>query len=232
MKVPSEWLSPPDLKTASRAQIEIAAAADRTDRIAAVALIAGVDTSMKWRDTRGPIHAAVAPLRWPGGEPLDPISTTLIPPMPYIPGYLGFRECPSLIAALDRMERAPDLILVDGHGISHPRRCGIATHLGVVTGIPTIGVAKSLLCGRIEGTLDEAAGSTAPLVDRDEQVGVAMRTRRRANPIYVSTGHRVSLDSAVEWVSRLCDGRRLPITTRLAHDAANERRRAWAVDQS
>lgn len=224
------WINPDGIPAATVAQREIAATAEHIDRIGPVRQVAGVDTSMKWRDSRGPIHAAVAPMAWPPGDPIDPSCATLVPDIPYVPGYLGFRECPALIAAWDRLEHKPDLILVDGHGISHPRRCGIATHLGVLLDMPTIGCAKTILCGRVEGELDEAPGSRAPLVDRGEMVGMALRTRARALPIYVSTGHRISLDTAIDWVLRLCDGRRLPVPIRLAHDAANAARRA-CMDQ-
>jgi deoxyribonuclease V len=223
---PPEWIAPPDLKAASAAQRDIAAAGEVVDRLGPVRLVAGVDTSMKWRDSRGPIHAAAAPMAWPPGDPLPPASATLVPPIPYVPGYLGFRETPAIIAALDKLPALPDLILVDGHGRAHPRRCGIATHLGVVIDVPTIGCAKTLLCGRVEGELGPLPGDTAPLVDRGEQVGVALRMRARSNPVFVSIGHRVSLETAVAWVLRLGDGRRLPLPIRMAHDAANAARRA------
>ncbi|MBY8825772.1 endonuclease V [Sphingomonas colocasiae] len=226
----AHWISPDGISAATVAQREIAAAAERTDRIGPVCLVAGADTSMKWRDSRGPIHAAVAPMAWPPGNPIAPACATLVPDIPYVPGYLGFRECPALIAAWERLDRKPDLVLVDGHGISHPRRCGIATHLGVLLDVPTIGCAKTILCGKVEGELGEAPGSLAPLVDRGEMVGMALRTRARALPIYVSTGHRVSLPSAIDWVTRLGDGRRLPLPIRMAHDAANAARRA-SMDQ-
>jgi len=224
--VPDDWLAPADLRAASVAQRAIAEAAERSDRIGPVTTIAGVDTSMKWRDSRGPIHAAVAPIGWPGGAVLPAASRTMVPPIPYVPGYLGFREVPALIAILNAMPSRPDLLLVDGHGIAHPRRCGIATHLGVVADLPTIGCAKSLLCGRIEGVLGATPGDTAPLMDRGEQIGIALRTRARANPIYVSIGHRLSLETAIAWVMKLNDGRRLPLPTRLAHESANAARRA------
>lgn len=224
--VPADWLAPPDLSAAAKVQREIAAAGETTDRLGPVRMVAGVDTSMRWRDVRGPIHAAVAPLLWPPGEPLPGASVTMVPRIPYVPGYLGFRETPAIVAALRRLGTMPDLILVDGHGRAHPRRCGIATHLGVVADVPTIGCAKTLLCGRIEGELGPMPGDRAPLVDRGEVVGVALRTRPRAQPIYVSIGHRVSLDTAVSWVLKLCDGRRLPLPIRLAHNAANATRRA------
>jgi deoxyribonuclease V len=222
----SDWIAPPDLKAAGVAQREIAAAGEIEDRFGPVLLIAGVDTSMKWRDSRGPIHAAAAPMSWPPGDPLPPVAATLVPPIPYVPGYLGFRESPAIIAALEKLSRLADLVIVDGHGRSHPRRCGIATHLGVLIDVPSIGCAKTLLCGRIEGELGEAAGSRAPLIDRGEMVGMALRTRARALPVFVSTGHRISLETAVAWILKLGDGRRLPLPIRMAHDAANMARRA------
>jgi len=220
------WIKPDGIPAATAVQREIAAVAEMADRIGQVRALAGADTSMKWRDSHGPIHAAIAPMAWPPGDPLAPGCATLVPDIPYVPGYLGFRESPALMAAWDRLSDKPDLLLVDGHGISHPRRCGIATHLGVLLDVPTIGCAKSILCGRVEGELGDAPGSRAPLVDRGEIVAMALRTRARALPIYVSTGHRVSLDTAIDWVLRLCDGRRLPVPIRMAHDGANAVRRA------
>lgn len=217
----TEWLDPPDLKAATHIQREIAAATETRDRFAADAMVAGADTSMKWRDSRGPIHAAIAPIDAPAGI------ATRVPPFPYVPGYLGFREVPALVAAWEELARKPGLLLVDGHGRAHPRRCGIATHLGVVLDAPTIGCAKTVLCGKLETELGPEPGDTAPLIDRGEQVGVALRTRARCNPIYVSAGHRVSLETAVALVLALCAGRRLPLPIRLAHDAANAARRAY-----
>ncbi len=227
-----DWLDPATLAAATIAQREIAAACESRDRIGAVSLIAGADTSMKWRDSRGPIHAAIAPLGWPDRTVRPAGLATRIPPFAYVPGYLGFREAPALVAAWAALDEKPDLLLVDGHGRAHPRRCGIATHLGVLLDTPTIGVAKSILCGRVEGVLGEAPGSQAPLVDRGEVVAMAIRTRARSLPIYVGTGHRVSLETAVAWVMSLTEGRRLPLTTRLAHDAANAARVAYASSPS
>lgn len=220
---PPEWLHPPDLKSATAIQRDIAAAVETADRIGDVALVAGADTSMRWRDTRGPIHAAIACADGTVG------SATRVPPFPYVPGYLGFRECPALVAAWETLAAKPDLILMDGQGRSHPRRCGVACQLGVLLDVPVIGIAKSLLCGAVEGVLGDAAGSTAPLVDRGEVVAMAVRLRVRAQPVYVSIGHRLSLETAVAMVQRLSDGRRIPPPVRAAHDAANAvRRRADA----
>lgn len=224
---PDHWRSPPDLKAATAAQREIAAVAEDSDRFGCVATIAGVDTSMKWRDSRGPIHAAVAPIAWPGAAALPGASVSTIPPFPYVPGYLGFREAPAIVTALQALERRPDLLIVDGHGRPHPRRCGIAVQVGVLFDIPSIGCAKSILCGTIEGDLGPDVGDRAALVDRGELVGYALRTRPKTAPVYIGSGHRVSLDSAVDWILKLTNGRRLPLPIRLAHDAANAARRDY-----
>ena len=218
------WLDP-DLKTATGIQHDIARAVECEDRIGEVRVIAGADTSMKWRDTRGPIHAAIAPLLWPEGTPLPAAALTMVPRFSYVSGYLGFREAPALVRALAMLADKPDLLFVDGQGRAHPRRCGIASHIGVVLDIPTIGVAKSLLCGAVDGVLGEHAGARAPVIDKGETVAIALRTRPRCRPIYVSTGHRVAIDTAARWVLELCQGRRQPLPIRLAHDAANAARR-------
>lgn len=210
------------LKEATLVQRRIGELVERADRLGPIRHIAGADVSMKWRDTRGPVHAAIAPLDGPAAI------ATIIPPFPYVPGYLAFREVPALVAAWDGLETKPDLIVVDGHGIAHPRRAGIATHLGLALDVPTIGSAKSLLCGAVEGEIGPAPGDRAPVVHTGEVVAMALRTRARAAPIYVGIGHRVSLETAVRLVLELCDGRRLPLPIRLAHDAANAARRAVA----
>lgn len=216
-----DWLVVETLREATAVQRQIGERVEMTDRIGPVRRIAGADVSMKWRDSRGPVHAAIAPT-----DGL-PSTATMIPVFPYVPGYLGFREAPVLAAAWDRMVDKPDLILIDGQGRAHPRRAGVASQLGLMLDVPTIGCAKSLLCGAVEGEVGPLPGDRAPVVDRGEVVAIALRTRARAAPIYVSIGHRLSLASAIEWVLRLCDGRRLPVPIRLAHDAANAARRAY-----
>jgi deoxyribonuclease V len=146
------------------------------------------------------------------------------PRFPYVTGYLGFREVPALAAAWAKLAEPPQLLFVDGHGRSHPRRLGIATHAGLVLDVPTIGLAKTLLCGHVDGEIGEEAGDHRPLVDRGERVGWALRTRRRAAVIYVSIGHRVSSQTALDWALKLLDGRRILRPIRLAHDAANAAR--------
>jgi deoxyribonuclease V len=228
----ADWLAPESLQAATAIQREMAAVAETADRIGPVRMIAGADVSMRWRDTRGPIHAAIAPLGWPGGIASAAASLSRMPRFPYVPGYLGFREAPALIAAWELLGEKPDLLLMDGQGRAHPRRCGVATQLGVLLDVPTIGVAKSLLCGAIEGELGETAGDRAAVIDRGEVVAMAVRTRARARPVYVSTGHRISIETAVEWVLALSGGRRLPLPIRLAHDAANAARRGAGDSQA
>jgi len=145
---------------------------------------------------------------------------------PYVPGLLSFREGPILLAAFARLRVAPDVILIDGQGFAHPRRLGIASHLGVVLDVPTIGCAKSILVGEAAEP-GAAAGCLAPLVDKDEQVGVALRTRDRVQPIYVSIGHRVSLETAVRIVNQCLDGFRIPKPTREADRWVRELRLAY-----
>ncbi|MFC1940541.1 deoxyribonuclease V [Chloroflexota bacterium] len=138
---------------------------------------------------------------------------------PYVPGLLSFRESPLILAACERLSVTPDLVLVDGQGIAHPRRFGLASHLGILLGMPTIGCAKSLLCGKHEEAGVEP-GDYADIVDKDETIGVALRTKVGVKPVYVSIGHMVSLQAAIHWVMMCCRGYRLPEPTRLAHLAA------------
>jgi len=141
---------------------------------------------------------------------------------PYIPGLFSFRELPSLIKAFDKLEHTPDLVVCDGQGLAHPRRFGLACHLGVVFDIPTIGCGKARLIGEANEP-GEKRGSFEPLIDSGEIVGNVLRTQDGINPIYVSVGHRVSLGTACDWVLRLTPKYRLPETTRKADQAVNAR---------
>jgi len=145
---------------------------------------------------------------------------------PYVPGLLSFRESPVLLAAFARLGTEPDLILIDGHGRAHPRLFGIACHIGVLFDKPTIGCAKSLLLGQ-HAEPGARAGSTAPLILGGERVGIVLRTRDRVKPIYVTPGHRVSVDTAVELVKSCVDGFRIPKPTREADHYVRDLRRAY-----
>lgn len=145
---------------------------------------------------------------------------------PYIPGLLSFREIPSLLKAWEKLNIKPDVTCVDGVGIAHPRRIGIATHLGLVLDIPTIGISKSLLTG-VCGNLEPVKGSSSPLVDKvtNEPLGIALRTKGKVNPVFVSPGHKMSIEDA-ERIVRTCVGKyRIPEPTRLAHETVNDYRR-------
>ena len=180
-------------------------------------LVAGVDISSagSW----GPARAAVVVLDYPGLGVVETKVAEGRAALPYIPGLLSFRECPLILAACRKLDSSPDLILVDGQGIAHPRRLGLASHLGLFLDVPTIGCAKSRLCGRHEPPGEET-GSHAELVDNGELIGAALRTKRDVKPIYVSIGHKIDLALALHWVMNCCRGYRLPEPTRLAHLAA------------
>ena len=142
--------------------------------------------------------------------------------MPYVPGLLSFRELPALLQALAQLSRRPDLVFVDGHGIAHPRRLGIAAHFGVATGLPSIGVAKKVLVGQ-HGEPGPQRGDHVPLRHGDEQIGWVLRSKPRCNPLIVSPGHCVSMASALHWTLRTLAGYRLPEPTRQADRLASRR---------
>jgi len=198
-------------------QRRLAAKVSRDGEVIAPRFIAGADISVN--KAQGMATAAVVVLDYPR---LSLVETEVVNGelnFPYIPGLLSFRELPLTLAAFQRVGITPDLILVDGQGIAHPRRMGLASHLGLFLNTPTIGCAKSLLCGRHE-TVDTEPGSYAEIADNGEIIGAALRTRPGVKPVYVSTGHRVDLKTAIYWVMACCHGYRLPEPTRLAHLAA------------
>jgi deoxyribonuclease V len=148
--------------------------------------------------------------------------TTLFP---YVPGFLSFRESPSYLAALANLSQPPELLLVDGQGVAHPRGFGIACHLGVHLDMPTIGVAKTLLYGKPDGELAEEAGSAVHLMAHSKQVGWVLRSKDKVKPLFVSPGHKVSMEGALEFVRSLLGKVRLPEPLRQAHVAAGDARR-------
>ena len=188
------------------------------DRLATVRTVAGVDVGFEreGRITR----AAVVVLDFPSLVPREQAVARVPTRFPYVPGYLSFREIPAVLAAIARLKVRPDLVLCDGQGLAHPRRFGLACHLGVLTGMATIGVAKSRLIGAHE-SLPDAKGAWVALRDGDEVIGAVLRTRAGVRPLYVSVGHRVSLETAIHYVLRCTTRFRLPETTRLAHRLAS-----------
>lgn len=213
----ADW--PTDITAARAVQIEGATRVVRHDDLGPVRHLAGVDVGFE--DGGTTTRAAVAVLSFPELESCDQALGRLATCFPYIPGYLSFREIPAILTALQEIKTVmPDLLLCDGQGLAHPRRFGLACHLGVVTDLPSIGVAKSRLIGT-HAPVPENRGAWVPLYDKDEIIGAVLRTRERVSPVYVSTGHRVSLPTAIDYVMRCTTRFRLPETTRQAHRLAS-----------
>ncbi|WP_034461519.1 deoxyribonuclease V [Buttiauxella noackiae] len=211
-----------DLANLRKQQIELASQVIREDRLEQdpPRLIAGADVGF---EQGGEVtRAAIVLLKYPSLELVEYQVARVATSMPYIPGFLSFREYPALLAAWEMLSQKPDLLFVDGHGISHPRRLGVAAHFGLLVDIPTIGVAKKRLCGKF-APLSEEPGSCQLLTDKSEPLAWVLRSKKRCNPLFVSTGHRVSLDTALLWVNRCLMGYRLPEPTRWADAVASGR---------
>jgi len=187
-------------------------------------LIGGADVSMNRFAKEG--FAGFVTLSYPELGLIDHAVVEDTIPFPYVPGLLSFREIPMLLKAWEKLGTKPDVLVVDGIGIAHPRRLGIASHLGLVLGIPTIGCAKSVLTGVYEEPGNKR-GDTSPLIDpkTNEVIGMALRTKRNVKPVFVSPGHLITLPEAVELVLHASKLHRLPEPTRLAHNTVNEYRR-------
>jgi len=186
--------------------------------------IAGIDAS--YRDDPetgvGTSYAAVVVLRFPDLQLVEQTVAKTEVAFPYVPGLLSFRETPGVLAALRQLTVRPDLLMLDGQGVAHPRRLGIASHVGLLTDTPAIGVAKSVLTGRYEN-LGEQAGDSAPLVYKGETIGTVLRSKVRTNPLILSPGHKIDLPTAVRLVQQCLRGYRLPEPTRQADKLAGER---------
>jgi deoxyribonuclease V len=187
-----------------------------------VRLVAGADCAFDRPNGRA--VGAVAVLTWPSLEVVEEVTVEAPVTFPYVPGLLSFRETPVLLAAFERLRSAPDLLMVDGHGYAHPRRFGYACHLGLLLDIPTIGVAKSRLIGE-QGTVAGPRGSRADLTHEGEVIGSLLRTREGVWPVYVSVGHRISLQAAEAWALRCATRYRVPEPTRLADRLAGAAKR-------
>ena len=210
------WQMTPD--QAREIQRELAVMVSKRNEIEAVSLVAGVDISAP--DASGLARAAVVVLSYPELMLVEKKVITKEVTFPYVPGLLSFRESPLIIAACEELKATPDLILVDGQGIAHPRRLGLASHLGLLWNKPTIGCAKSRLCGE-HNMVPPEPGSYAEITDNHEVIGAALRTKAGVAPLYISIGHKVDLETAISWVLRCCRGQRLPEPTRQAHLAAS-----------
>jgi len=204
-------------KQAVEIQKKLSAQVDNHGSIGTPSLIAGVDVS--GANERGIARAAIVILNYPDLNTIDTVTIEAEVSFPYVPGLLSFREMPILIKAFEKLDAVPDLVLVDGQGIAHPRRLGLAAHLGLFLDLPTIGCAKSRLVGT-HGELPDEAETWTELFDGNEVIGATVRTKIKTNPLYVSVGHKISLPKAIYWTLQCCKKHRLPEPTRLAHQAA------------
>lgn len=190
------------------------------DQLGEVRWVAGVDVGFEAEGTV--TRAAIAVLSFPDLQLREQVFARRPTHFPYVPGFLSFREVPAVLDALEKVQTIPDLLLCDGQGIAHPRRLGIASHLGLLVDLPSIGVGKSLLVGK-HGTVPEERGQWTPLIHREETIGAVLRTRPGTKPLYISPGHRISLPTAIDYVMRCTTRYRLPETTRFAHKLASDK---------
>lgn len=211
-----QW--PTSTQSATAIQQQLVPEVITTDQLESVQYVAGVDVGFV--DDGATSRAAVAVLSFPSLELSEQAIAQRPTQFPYVPGFLSFREIPPVLEALEKLNTTPDLILCDGQGLAHPRRFGLACHLGVLTDIPTIGVAKSRLIGT-HAELPVEKGSWQPLIHEQEIIGAVLRTRSTVKPLYVSIGHRVSLPTAIDYVLRCTRSYRLPETTRIADRLAS-----------
>ena len=218
MKIPPTHRWDVNVRQAMQIQRELAGQVIVQDRLGDVRCVAGVDVGFEG-DENSIARAAVVVLSFPELVPIDYAIERLPVAFPYVPGLLAFREVPVVLRALEQLRTEPDVLIVDGQGRAHPRRMGIACHLGVLIDKPTIGCAKSILCGKAK-LPPERIGAWTPLIDHEETIGAAVRTRPGVTPVYVSVGHQVSLERAIDLVLKCCRRYRLPETTRYAHRVA------------
>lgn len=220
------WLFPKSIAEAQAAQKEMGERIIEKDEIPTpIKNIGGMDVSNTPFDPEQRIFGAVVVASYPSLDIVQTASQANKQEFPYIPGLLGFREVPILIQAYRQLSLFPDVILVDGHGVSHPRGLGVASHVGVLLDIPTIGVAKSILVGAPAGPLPEEAGSMVPLLWKGREIGMVLRTKKRCSPLIISAGHKISLKTALSLVIGCLKKYRLPEPTRYAHLAANTYRK-------
>jgi deoxyribonuclease V len=209
---------------AKQIQLELASKVSYQSEVVEPRFIAGVDISAP--DSAGVARAAMVILEYPDLKVTEVKTAEDKLNFPYVPGLRSFREVPLILAVCRKVTIDPDLILVDGQGIAHPRRFGIASHLGLLLDVPTIGCAKSRLCGT-HAQVTARAGDYTELIDKGECIGVALCSKLNCRPVYISIGHKIDLSTAIHLVMRCCRGYRLPEPARLAHLAAS--RKATAI---
>ena len=215
----SPWRHPWDGSIAGARAIQerLSEAVVESDDLPPLWRVAGIDVGPA---PEGRIRAAVVVLDGETLQPLEHAVAVTAPRMPYVPGYLSFREVPPILSALENLSTPPDILLCDGQGRAHPRRCGVACHVGVLADIPAVGVAKKRLIGDHDPVPEEKGGWSL-LHHKGETIGAVLRSRTGVKPIYVSVGHRISLETAIAVVMRCLTRYRLPETTRHAHQLAS-----------
>jgi deoxyribonuclease V len=218
MKIPHSHPWPQTAEEAIALQQALRTEIVTTDQLGVIQFVAGVDVGFE--DEGNTTRAAVAVLSFPDLQLQDQAIARRPTSFPYIPGLLSFREIPAVLDAMEQLTTIPDLLLCDGQGTAHPRRFGIACHLGFLTDLPAIGVAKSLLIGTYEDVPDDK-GAWRPLQHQGETIGAVLRTRKGTKPLYISPGHRLSLGTAIAYVMHCTTKYRLPETTRFAHKLAS-----------
>ncbi len=211
------WALSPEEAVAAQNMLAAEVIYDRPIALDAVRLVAGVDVSVKNEVSQ----AAIVIAEFPSLKPIETVRWQMPTPFPYIPGLLTFREGPVLEEAFKRVEHVPDVLIFDGMGRAHPRRMGIATHMGVLLQKPTIGCGKTLFVGKYIEPPNER-GAYENLVHRSEVIGVILRTRPNVKPVYISVGNLADLPTSIELVMRCTTKYRLPEPIRMAHNAAGE----------
>lgn len=239
LSVKHKW----DVTTAEarRIQEELRKRWKGSDRLGTIRTVAGLDAAFvlkgsqafrkasRWNALRDANRAigAVVVFSYPEMRELELASAEVSLEFPYVPGLLSFREIPALLAALGKLRRMPDLLFCDGQGYAHPRRMGLASHLGIVLDLPSIGCAKSLLIGEY-GPIGRKQGEWGAIRDGEETIGAALRTRTDCRPVYISSGHRVTLETALRLTLAVCDGTRIPKPTREADRFVSQIKRETA----
>jgi deoxyribonuclease V len=210
--MPDFWM-PANAEEALKIQQDMRQHVRVADEFSSINLIAGIDVGY---DIEKDISkAALVLVHIDDLKPIETIIEFDPTPFPYIPGLLSFREAPVILKALAELKQSPDILFIDGQGIAHPRRMGIASHMGILTELPSIGIAKSVLCGSYKEP-GITKGSSEPLIHKSEKIGTAYRSRDKVTPIFISPGHKISHESAVKLVARCLTRYRLPEPTRIA----------------
>lgn len=227
--LPRHWIHFENIQDAKKAQHEMAKQVITEDDVKQpIKLIGGMDVSNTPFDPDQMIFGAMVVCSYPSLSLVDKATKANKQDFPYVTGLLGFREAPTLVETYQQLKHLPDLVMVDGHGVSHPRGLGIASHIGVLLDVPTIGVAKSILVGTPRAPLGEEVGSMVPLVWKGNEIAMMVRSKKRCLPLIISPGHKISLKTAVEIVMSSLKKHRLPEPTRFAHLAANDARQSHA----